>query len=60
MLYFWTIVLGFYAVGVLISMTALEFYKRVSFKTFMYHLGLSLVWPFVLVKGLIQAYKAEK
>ena len=60
MIYFWTIVLGFYAVGVLVSMTALESYKRISFNTFLYHLGLSLVWPFVLVISAYQAYRSEK
>jgi hypothetical protein len=60
MIYFWTIVLGFYLLGVLVSMTALENRPRPSWKDFLRSLGLSLVWPFVLILGLIQAYRAEK
>jgi hypothetical protein len=49
-----------YLIGFLLAMTALESYKRITLNTFLYHLGISLVWPFVLIKGLYQAYKAEK
>lgn len=57
------IVLGLavtYAIGFLLSMTALESFKRISGKDFLYHLGLSLVWPFVIIKGFVEAYRAEK
>lgn len=60
MIYFWTIVLGFYAVGFLLSMTALESYNRPTIKDFLRHTGVSLVWPFILIYGLYQAYHAEK
>lgn len=61
MISFPLIALGvFYLIGFLVSLTALEMYEKPTFKDLIYHLGISLVWPVILIIGLYQAYKIEK
>lgn len=49
-----------YLIGFLVALTALENYKRPTFRDLVRHLGLSLAWPVILTISAYQAYRAEK